>query len=598
MSKFSSISKEKDFLALDAKRASALVQLSHLLKALENISKDRPSLRTFERIEAKIDNEVDELEIASKAVSAYFVNKGGDPMDDTDFDTYCDTATNITGQVEILRESVYDNLKAKGLLQPAAEPPSQAELLEAIKSLAESAGQQATATEKQALAALHHHKVPPMPMPIFNPSEGRNNPLVWSTFWQKFELFTVDCLDDKSRLGFLLSAVRGDAFSIIKNIKCTEANYEIAKGLLEKQYSKPETIKEQLLLSCLRFKVPKLNSDLSSFVSAIINLEVYLSELKLNHAVDILSETSGTQLLRSLVHDTMPGDILDKYQTITGKEYPTLAEFISKAQIVANRISQKTRNKLKEESSNNSQKLETSVTSTIPASISTVNSHTTQKFNGMGKRKSCMFCGGFHPSSRCPKYTTVKARVSVIKNSKGIDLCNKCLFQHGKNQKSCVECMNKDCTSKNTHSILSCPLILAQLAPKSSNSPDTKVVKVTTNKRSCSVAIPTLTAQVDLPTNDKSLQAVGILLDTAAQQSLINREVVKRLGIKPIGQEYTTLVGFGMSRPIAKSYDIVRVKLVENGYEHHSFITCLVVYRPPAICNMTGICQLAIKLSK
>ena len=256
MSDFSSISQEKDFLALDAKRGAAIVQLSQLLKALENISKDRPSLRTFESIEAKIDNEVDELEIASKAVSAYFVNKGGDPMDDTDFDTYCDTATNITGQVEILREGVYDNLKAKGLLQSAAEPPSQAELLEAIKSLAESAGQQATATEKQALAALHHHKVPPMPMPIFNPSEGRNNPLVWSTFWQKFELFTVDCLDDKSRLGFLLSAVRGDAFNIIKNIKCTEANYEIAKGLLEKQYSKTETIKEQLLLSCLRFKVP------------------------------------------------------------------------------------------------------------------------------------------------------------------------------------------------------------------------------------------------------------------------------------------------------------------------------------------------------
>ena len=186
------------------------------------------------------------------------------------------------------------------------------------------------------------------------------------------------------------------------------------------------------MLSCLKFKVPKINADLSSFVSSIINLEVYLSELKLNHGIDILSEKSGCELIRALVHDILPGDILDKYQTVTGKEYPTLAEFVSKAQLVANRISQRNKNKLKEESSNNSQKSETSViTSTLPATISTVNSQTTHR----NKRKSCMFCGGTHPSSRCPKFTTVKARMTQIKNLKGFEPCSKCFSTRKKTEK-------------------------------------------------------------------------------------------------------------------------------------------------------------------
>ena len=58
------------------------------------------------------------------------------------------------------------------------------------------------------------------------------------------------------------------------------------------------------------------------------------------------------------------------------------------------------------------------------------------------------------------------------------------------------------------------------------------------------------------------------------------------------------MVGFGMSKPIAKNYDVVRVKLYKPGYPHKSTITCLVVDRPPAICSMTGINQLAKKLAR
>ena len=283
---------------------------------------------------------------------------------------------------------------------------------------------------------------------------------------------------------------------------------------------------------------------------------------------------------------------------MTGVEYPTLEQFIANAQKVAERICRKQKNKQREETNsgttgnNLSQNVANTITSTIPSTISTVNTHTPKP----KPVKKCMFCNEqSHFSSRCPKFITVMDRVAAIKDVKGYDPCTKCLFKHAPD-KTCSPCTNKICTSQDTHGLLACPLVLDQLKPKTSS--NSKAVTVTTNKRNCSVALPTLTAQIECEINDKSLQMVGVLLDTAAQQSLIHRDVVEKLGIEPVRQEYTTLVGFGMQRPMAKNYDVVRVRLYKPGYAQKSTITCLIVDRPPAICSMTGISQLAKKLAK
>ena len=47
MIKFESLSEVKEFVALDAKRSAALVQLTKLKKALEELPKENPSLPIF-----------------------------------------------------------------------------------------------------------------------------------------------------------------------------------------------------------------------------------------------------------------------------------------------------------------------------------------------------------------------------------------------------------------------------------------------------------------------------------------------------------------------------------------------------------------------
>ena len=77
MSKFDSLSSEKEFLAVHAKRSAVLVELQNLKKSLEALPKDNPSLRSFERIEARVDTIVDRLQTASEAVTSYFCKVGG-----------------------------------------------------------------------------------------------------------------------------------------------------------------------------------------------------------------------------------------------------------------------------------------------------------------------------------------------------------------------------------------------------------------------------------------------------------------------------------------------------------------------------------------
>ena len=386
-----------------------------------------------------------------------------------------------------------------------------------------------------------------------------------------------------------MSAVKGNALQLIRNLQCVDDNYAEAKKILEEQYNKSLAVKEQLLLSCIRFKVPKVGQDFSGFVSAVINLNVFIGELKRHHEVDILAEKSGSELVRAIVHDILPGDILDKYQSLTGQEYPTLQQFISKARDVADRLTQKRRNRDNSDHQKQPKHIE-EITPT--ATISTIGKQ--QNYPLKQKSKICMFCGDTaHISSRCTKFVTVAERADAIKAKKGSDPCAKCLINH-KSNISCLPCSFPGCGAQNAHGVLACPKLLKQIVTGENDSSNISV----TSKKSCCVALPTLTAQIESPVKDKADQVVGILMDTAAQQSLVSRTVVERLGIVPFKQEHTSLIGFGMSRAMSKTYDVVRIKLFKNNYQAKATITCLVVDRPPAVCKMTGLCLLAKKLAK
>ena len=72
MSTFESLSKEAEFIKLDAKRAASLVALIDHNESLNELDQEKPSVRAFHRIEGKIDDQIIVYEAASNAVATWF----------------------------------------------------------------------------------------------------------------------------------------------------------------------------------------------------------------------------------------------------------------------------------------------------------------------------------------------------------------------------------------------------------------------------------------------------------------------------------------------------------------------------------------------
>ena len=250
MATFAELKEQADFIKLDGQRYSVISCLNKLKSSMVALPTDKPSLRSFNRLEKAIDEELANLTAIDKKIAQWFITKGGEELD-SDFADYEKKSVTILTALEAAQNSYHDLIESKGLLkpEPAAPPPvGQADLVEALKVLAESSGRHAAATEQQAKAILQHHRTPQMELPIFNPATCRGNPLAWVSFWQKFENFAVDCISDRARLGFLMSAVKGDALQLIRNLQCVDENYAEAKKILEEQYNKSKAVNPGMVI--------------------------------------------------------------------------------------------------------------------------------------------------------------------------------------------------------------------------------------------------------------------------------------------------------------------------------------------------------------
>ena len=70
MTSFDSLSQVKEFLNVDGKRGAILVELSKSKDQLGSLSQENPVERPFAHIEAKVDDELNQLKMTSKQVSA------------------------------------------------------------------------------------------------------------------------------------------------------------------------------------------------------------------------------------------------------------------------------------------------------------------------------------------------------------------------------------------------------------------------------------------------------------------------------------------------------------------------------------------------
>ena len=88
---------------------------------------------------------------------------------------------------------------------------------------------------------------------------------------------------------------------------------------------------------------------------------------------------------------------------------------------------------------------------------------------------------------------------------------------------------------------------------------------------------------------------IAVLLDTAAQRSLISRETVDRLGLRITSIEPALLQGFEQVKPKTLNYQVAEVVIGKPGHKPVK-LDALVINKLNSI-HMSGACAFAQKLS-
>lgn len=576
MDTFTDLKQQSDFIKSDSQRYSIISCLGGMKSSLNKLHSDRLSLRSFNKLEKAIENEIVNLTAVDKKIAAWFRSKGGD-LEDSEFVKYRDESTSIQTELETALDAYHDLLSKANLIPiPKQEKAEMSpDLVGILQSLSDTQKSTAEAVNKR-------HKLKEADQPKFDPSHNKD-PLSFKTFLAKFEKYVKDCENDEDRLSWLQTCCKGDAYHLVSKLSLNNQNYKVARELLKTQYLNEERILDKLLNKVSKFVIPAPNKDFSNFSSSMISLRVYLEELKTEHKLDFCIG-DAERLVRHIVHHAMPALILDEYRNVLNKSYPTLEEFFIKVSTIVNKLQDKAELNNKTKSLQNN----SSINSTIPEDI--INTVKTQK----PKPKTCLFCGSAnHIASLCNSFVTVESRKQAYHDKYKKNGCKKCIIEH-KEGSPCSPCQTKDCTDVKSHGTLACPIRLACADPKKSK--NVNVVNIEHLNRMRAVALPTAVVLVESNVKDSSLKSTSILLDCAAQQTLVSRKVVDDLGIKAVGREFTTLIGFGASKPKPQYYDVVRLTLYKPGFVGKARITALVIEKSPSVCTMTGICKFARKL--
>ena len=418
---------------------------------------------------------------------------------------------------------------------------------------------------------------PPTPAsPSFCPAGDLHDSKKWREFIENFEYFTSSIPLKRTKLLHLRTCLKGRAQVDIQHLTLTDENYDLALKLLEEEYANPELTQHKTLLYIHKCNLDTSDKTGRSMLHSIKQFRNQLVELKATYKLDfqgldfdgdgnpIDKPTPGSTLIAAYLHDKIPGHIQLALWQLTRKKYPTLQEILNNikeaveiSEINFNKSSQVPKNKPESGSTINTPS--SSVASNMVASKP-------NKFKGRNKKKyfnhNCIYCqSSDHIAAHCPVENTAAKRKFIIRQmSDKYQECDFCM----RHPKGDIDCYRRgkcrpDCkaNSGKLHAMDLCfknlkknahygtktntgkigPVLDKSQVNNISFCPD--LVQENINgvaaKAQRAIALSTATfnclnEEVMHLSPDKKL--VGVLMDNAAQRSLVTKDLVKRLGIK------------------------------------------------------------------
>lgn len=448
-------------------------------------------------------------------------------------------------------------------------------------------------------------KIPRMNCGTFN---GEQDRLSYRTFMLSFDniIGGRPDLTEAAKLQYLKGSLRGNALLHIEHLGNVNANYKIARKLLDDQY-----LDIPLLVDSLFHQLdsaPELDGrNIEAIRVYISKLRATLHELKELDQVDFFEVGSaGNRFLSHIVCDKLPSSFLRELKIVSGQEYPTLDEIF---ELYATVLKTMERFRRKEPASQSSstirkpysgkakQKQDLVKKSTSRNAIlhtsseqhdsSKESSSNSSKHNRHGtteesSKLECFLCNKEHLMTNCSQYSTSLQKRERLE---ALGRCSKCTSSRHPS-KGCpartkgLKWPCRSCSSKAHFSCL-CPRedrssrrgsdssgAKSSAANSNLNSNDAEAQYLCINSGSSYSGhiLPTMTVKVK---HGNKIVSVRALLDNGAQRTYFGSGLMRKLGIdcKSLPKKETRIKTF-LSEGIRTSYELdVQMNICCDKYE-------------------------------
>ena len=642
----------KGIKAAHIKRNASVMELNGTVGKIKLLNTANPSLRQFKYLEKELEVNMDQLKSDNHVFMQHILHQSQSLSSDADFvdDQKSIRATQFAAMsakdeyVELLENH---NLIPKMTDQlanaaSAANPEFTAILQEMARDRKIMTEIQRTHAESQKSLLVELNKnqeaanravTGPKPtQPFYHPKSDMSDYLTYKSFIKKFEYFTVNVNKQVDKLWWLLSSVKGDAYESIKNLSLEESNYEVALERLKKTYLDDDKIRQSIISVIYNYKNSSPDKDYSNVLKGLTSLENHLSELKGVHNIDCY-EPAANLIISHIIFNNLPGSVKNELMNECKTLYPNLTQIfenikkvVEKVNAISGNVSNSSKENFKKLKANSeTQNLADNDRPFI--NVSNVNKSNgtpgakyknPKRFKDFSKRP-CRFCKGMgHPSKFCPKFTTKESRWKVIKEqAKDKNLCETCtLWVHP--NKDCVQYILCKCGKGKSHATVMCQDVIAksdvgaqaitsmnQITIETIFSPatvdhDTGVYS-TTSKIQRAVALQTAvfaainSEAIEVPMHERN---IAVLADTAAQRSLVTKELANKLKLPIIAQERASIIGYGQVKAESRLYKVTEITLGSpdgNIDKKPVKMNALVVNGLNPV-YMTGACKFATRL--
>ncbi|XP_045541691.1 uncharacterized protein LOC106718201 isoform X2 [Papilio machaon] len=354
----------------------------------------------------------------------------------------------------------------------------------------------------------------------------------WLPFWGQFKKIDADdSIDECDKLQYLCQSMEPGTGvrKFVENFPIQQKSYISCLEELKSRYAREDLLIQLYVRELLTLVLKKEN-----------NL-TYLYDNICSHlrSLEVLNVTSDkySPFLLPIVESALPSDILRVWERQkpdkVGDELSSLLEFIKKEVETSQRIT------LANDFDVTSTKAEPT------AACLTVNNQPMAKKQVESK---CIFCDRGHPSTECFKVAnmSVEERRELLRKKKACALCLK-MGHHAKQCRSFVKCF----ICKQRHSALLCT---GRQKPNEEKVPEPATTVQNYSANTTSVTTLLQTVAVNICQGEESV-TVRALFDSGSQRSYIKEEVMKKLGVQPVGTEGLTHSLFGGNSMSFKNYN-------------------------------------------